>query len=251
MICITLDSDWAPDFVIDFARTRLRAAGIRATFFLTNPTTLDWGAGEELGLHPNFAPNSSQGQDEDSILDNLQSFLPQADCLRAHRLNWNDGLYAKLDARGIRHDSSCICPLAPGLAPIRRAGLARFPIWWSDGLHLLNKLPFTGSVLPNMDIPGLKVFNFHPIHLYLNITCLSEYKAAMAAVHGYGPDIAPERLEPLRNRGAGIASMLESLLEHMLRKDKASYHLRDIAKMDDEQIRCAGGVSSRPVRREA
>ena len=74
---LTLDCDWAPDFMLDHVREKLAAAGAHATLFVTHPSqALDaWKASPdlELGWHPNFLPGSTQGGDPEAVAAYLES----------------------------------------------------------------------------------------------------------------------------------------------------------------------------------
>ena len=53
VICISLDSDWAPEEVIEYSLNLLSKYNISATFFLTNELKLKI-VNHEISLHPNF-----------------------------------------------------------------------------------------------------------------------------------------------------------------------------------------------------
>ena len=65
MILITLDIDWAPDFIIKKVDEILKEKGVKATWFVTHNSAylnnLAKNKNYELGIHPNFLPNTTQG----------------------------------------------------------------------------------------------------------------------------------------------------------------------------------------------
>ena len=87
---ITLDCDWAPDFVIKYVAGILTERKVKATWFITNDfpflDELKKNPLYEIGIHPNFAQKSTQGQNPDSILTNLKSLVPESKSLRTHSL---------------------------------------------------------------------------------------------------------------------------------------------------------------------
>ncbi len=63
---ITLDVDWAPDFMIDAAAQALVDREVKATWFVTHASPAVERLREhpdlfELGIHPNFLAGSSHG----------------------------------------------------------------------------------------------------------------------------------------------------------------------------------------------
>jgi len=87
-ICLTIDVDWAPDFVIDWMYRRIKKADIPATWFATHKSdVLDEIVRDplqEVGLHPNFFPDSTQGNDMGKAMHYLTSLFPNAIGVRAH-----------------------------------------------------------------------------------------------------------------------------------------------------------------------
>src|SRR5260370_36233031 len=67
-LVLTLDIDWAPDFVIDHVAQRLIEHQVCATWFVTHASpAVDRLRRRpdlfELGIHPNFFPGSTQSQE--------------------------------------------------------------------------------------------------------------------------------------------------------------------------------------------
>ena len=83
MIAITLDVDWAPDHAIDAVAGHLIERDVRATWFVTHASPAidrlrDRPDLFELGIHPNFAPGSTQGETPDAVLDHCMAIVPEA-----------------------------------------------------------------------------------------------------------------------------------------------------------------------------
>lgn len=220
---LTLDCDWAPDFVLDHARARIAARNAHATLFATHagPALEAWGRspGLEIGWHPNLLPGSTHGADPAAVAAHLETIAPGARGMRLHGLLQSTGLLAALAAAApsLRYDASLY---VPGQDSLRGFGMAlpgggklrRYPFAWEDDLHLLG----SGSLAPPLaGLPGrgLAILNFHPIHVYLNTADLRAYERAKAL----GPlaSLTPDRLEPFRQSGEGIGTLFAWALEHL------------------------------------
>ena len=75
-IVITLDIDWAPDFMINFVKDILVENNVKETWFVTHNSNYLKELGKnklfELGIHPNFANTSTQGNSIEEILSYLK-----------------------------------------------------------------------------------------------------------------------------------------------------------------------------------
>ena len=101
---LTFDIDWAPDFAILHCLELLDDARCKATFFATHSTPLNQeivNRGHNLGIHPNFLPNSSQGSSVQEIISECLSYAPDAWCMRTHAL---------VQSSPLLHEISC-CPI--------------------------------------------------------------------------------------------------------------------------------------------
>ena len=89
-ILVTLDIDWAPDWMVEDVVERLVRAGVRATLFATHDSpllrSLEGNSEIEIGLHPNFLPGSSHGSTPEEIFATLRSWYPRATACRTHSL---------------------------------------------------------------------------------------------------------------------------------------------------------------------
>ncbi len=79
MILITLDIDWASDFTIKKVDEILKEKNIKATWFVTHKSAylknLSKNRNYELGIHPNFLSNTTQGKTPKEILKKLKKLL--------------------------------------------------------------------------------------------------------------------------------------------------------------------------------
>src|SRR5205823_2663286 len=88
LFCLTSDVDWASDYAIrDFVEL-VSSYGIKPTIFATHPSPalMEFHASGaiELGIHPNFLPGSSHGNDLPSVVEYLRREFPQAEAFRSH-----------------------------------------------------------------------------------------------------------------------------------------------------------------------
>lgn len=218
---LTLDCDWAPDFVLSDVLERVARKGAHATVFATHPTPvlegLAPGGRLELAWHPNFLPGSTQGSTPREVAEYLSAFAPKALSMRTHGLVTGTALFREFleAAPHLRYDSSVYLPGQKHIsgADTRFGGKARilrFAISWEDDCHLLEKgdLPFQPKDIGTL---GTCVLDFHPIHVWLNTADLKIYDK----LKGLGPlqKLKPADLEPYRNRkGPGIGDVFDLAL---------------------------------------
>lgn len=222
---ITLDVDWAPDFTCEAVAAELSSAGVRATWFVTHEgryldslrTRPDL---HELGIHPNFLRGSTQGADPSSVLDHVLGVVPEARAARSHGLmQWGD-LFELLIDRGLEVDSSTFLPGSPGITPVRqwRGGrsLLRVPFYFAEDHELEKPMP-DWSLSRHLDVAGLKVFMFHPLHLYLNTQDLGVYaalKSRTTDLRTASRAVVDEHIA----EGDGPRSLFRELLSELVRR---------------------------------
>lgn len=178
---LTFDCDWAPDFVINDIINLLDDEKIKATFFITNNSQilkkLRGNKLFEIGIHPNFFPKSTQGSNEDSILNNLKQIVPEAKSIRTHGLFQSTPLVKKFQEYGIENDLSLFLQNTPNIVPhySKFFNLFRFPYFWEDDVAITEKVNWSFED-PLYHVNGLKIFNFHPIHVFLNSNNMDNYE---------------------------------------------------------------------------
>ena len=187
-VAITLDVDWAPDFMIDAAARVLSEAGVRATWFITHDSPavqrLRRHTGLfELGWHPNFFPGSTHGATEDDVLAYCQVLEPEARVVRMHGLLQSSRLLTRLrGSTRVRTDVSQLlrghAMLAVHALPLPSGTMMRVPFWWEDDVEMSADTPLWDLAGAFADgVPGLRVLNFHPVHIALDTKSLSAYEA--------------------------------------------------------------------------
>ena len=177
---ITLDVDWAPDFVLDEVSKIFIKKNVKTTWFVTHDSAIIQKLRKntlfEIGIHPNFKENSTQGKNPENILKNLKNIDPEAKSLRTHSLIQSSQLLSIYHKFGIENDVSLFLENTSDIKPhySKYFKLFRYPFLWEDDVAM-----FSG--LSNEHIPkkiknsGMKIFNFHPIHVYLNSKTMKNY----------------------------------------------------------------------------
>lgn len=184
-VALTLDIDWVPDFVIDFVAGLLLDYGVRATWYVTHDSAATKRLSQhpdlfELGIHPNFLLGSSHGSNPEDVLFHCMKLVPDAISMRTHSLVQSTPLLDTV-ARStpVRIDTSLFLPHAPFLVPVDyplpNGSLTRIPYFWEDDLEMYRAKPCWSPVTLIENSGGLKVFDFHPIHVFLNSPDMQPY----------------------------------------------------------------------------
>jgi hypothetical protein len=219
---LTIDVDWASDYLIDFVADMLEAADASATWFITHDTPLldrlRSNRAFELGIHPNFnwllSGDSRLGRDMYEVVSRLMEVVPEARCVRSHSLTSSSRLSEVFRSFGLTHECNFFQPMIEGqvIAPWRSwVGMTSVPHFFEDDLFCL----YRESGLRHLSIDamenhaGLQVFDFHPIHIYLNTESLSRYEQSRSC-HG-----DPEQLSKYRYAGVGAAEWFGSVLRRI------------------------------------
>jgi len=185
-IALTLDVDWAPDFMIDFAARILSEHRVRSTWFITHdsPALRRLRAQPdlfELGIHPNFFPGSTHGDSPGAVLRHCLDLVPEAGSLRTHGLLQSTALLGQIMSEtGITTDASLFLPHANDVRPLdyqwEKKSILRVPHFWEDDFEMERIAP-CWSLPPLLgEHSGLRVFDFHPVHIYLNSSTTHAYR---------------------------------------------------------------------------
>lgn len=177
---LTFDTDWAPDFVIEYVANILIKKKVRNTWFITHDFPFLEKMKEnslfEIGIHPNFYSDSTQGSNFDLVLKNLKKIVPDAKSARSHSLLQSNHLLQQFQRYGIENDVSLILPKTKKLVPhfSKYFNLYRFPFFWEDDFEMAEESDWSINH-PIYKVEGMKIFNFHPIHIYLNSKNMDMY----------------------------------------------------------------------------
>src|SRR5438552_3623165 len=101
---ITGNINWASEFCIQDFIDLLKGYGVKPTLFATHESAktkqLAGDKAIEVGIHPDFLPNSSQGKDCCDIIDNLLRLYPDSKIFRAHSYFDNSAILSAVKKRG-------------------------------------------------------------------------------------------------------------------------------------------------------
>ena len=178
---LTFDVDWAPDYAILHCLDLLDLFKKKATFFTTHHTELNveiYSRGHELGIHPNFLGGANSNEDFSNIIEKCMSYAPDAWCMRTHGLYQSSSLLysvfknfsqLKLDVSLLMHRSpySHKCLWEYG-----EVTFERLMYNWEDDLEFKNQ---RFGPKEKCFFGDITVFDFHPIHVFLNSSDGSEY----------------------------------------------------------------------------
>jgi len=221
-IFLTFDLDWAHEEVISDTIDLVNQSGVSSTWFVTHKSTeierLNRKADVELGIHPNFSISSKESHDNfampNQVLSELLNIVPNAKSVRSHSLFHSERLVDVFHDFDLSHISNCFIPFGSGI------NARPFSIWenmvmvphcWQDNVALRMNLPF-----PNKSelLKSHFVFNFHPIHIFLNTEKIERYESSRP----FHQD--PDKLISRRFNGAGTRTLLIDLLKVMKDREK-------------------------------
>jgi hypothetical protein len=213
---LTFDIDWASDEVVHDTIDLVELAGVEATWFITHESNtlerLRANKKFELGIHPNFnfllQCDSRNGASIEEVVDRLLAVVPEARSVRSHSVAQSTGIIDLFARKGLTHDVNDFVPEHSGieLKPWNHwTKITKVPYFWEDDVHCL----MTNNARPAelFSRPGLKVFDFHPIHVMLNTECLTRYQGAREDFKNF------TKLRERRNvESSGSRSLLMELL---------------------------------------
>ena len=213
-IFLTFDIDWANDAVLADTIELVERAGVPATWFITHDTPLikrlRSNPNFTLGIHPNFndlllGQRSADGSNAQDILRRLVTLVPEAKTVRCHSLVQSERLVDLFYDCGITHISNFYIPEEAG--PQRPwhlwAGMICTPHVWQDNVSMR----LHGLVKPPVGGDGLQIYDFHPIHVFLNTDRQIRYESARP--HFQLPD---SLIEHRLKGGRGTRDVLLGLL---------------------------------------
>jgi len=229
---ITLDFDWAPDFVIEYCAKILSEKKVKATWYVTHQSpileTLRSNKLFELGIHPNFLISSTQGDSLRSVLTNLKKIVPEATTVRTHSLIQSIPLISEFHKFGIENDVSVLLPRTNGLSPhfSKYFKLIRFPYYWQDDIAMAEEENWEISSIDYQE-NGLKIFDFHPIHIYLNSKTMMNYNIIKESNLSL---LTPKNAEKFINKNSsGTFTLFDKITDYL--SQRKSYSIHDLQEI--------------------
>ena len=214
MYGITFDIDWAPDFMVRDCMELCRKFGAPATFFATHKSDvlseIESDPLFELGIHPNFLPGSSHGDNPREVMEYCLALAPRARSMRTHSLYQSSQLYVMImrEFPRIEIDVSFYIPGQPLARPIQWKMLGRtmtrLASFWDDYS--------TASNGADWEVPegeGIQIFAMHPVHVALNSSTLAAYEELRRKT--VLSTATPQ--DVVRNSGPGARTFLTRILQ--------------------------------------
>jgi hypothetical protein len=211
-IFLTFDIDWAHDEIIIDCYDLVSKYSIETTWFVTHETdllcTLSTDNRIELGVHPNFNDLLSGGEGTSSlVIRRSRELMPSATTIRSHSLTQSEKIVDQFLSNGFVRMCNLFIPYASDMQ------VSPYCLW--DGAIIVpHRFQDNASLRINENLPdrkslhtGLHVFDFHPIHVFLNSECVERYEFTRP-IHQ-----KPKELIKHRYRGYGTRSRLIELLE--------------------------------------
>lgn len=192
-VFLTIDIDWACDEVLLDTLHIIENADICATWFVTHDTPvlerLRSNPKFELGIHPNFNfllnGDKRNGVNAEDVVARLLKIIPEATTIRSHSTTQSSPLLSLFRSMGLRYDCNHFIPeqtrieLKPWLL---WDGLIRVPYFWEDDIFCIYDSNSSIETLV-LERKGVKVFDFHPIHIFLNTDSLILYEKTKEIHH--------------------------------------------------------------------
>lgn len=217
VFCFTSDLDWNSDTAIEATLDAFARANAKLTVFATHQTpVVRRHANVQVGVHPNFLPGSTHGATQDAVIDHVFGLYPDAQTYRSHSYFDNQLISEQMHRRGIRYDANLSLYLQEGLGPLHHCHDSwRFPTFFDDNVHWFHDGKWDFKALVNqITTPGLKIFNFHPYPVALNIPTREYYQSKRALLKS----LTPDEVDRHRFRGQGPRNFIEEMLEFISKR---------------------------------
>lgn len=227
-IILTMDIDWAHDDVIEYALAILDHYKIDATIFMTHKVDVDL-RNHEIALHPNFTTLNLE-----SHIRTIYNIYPQAVGIRSHSLFYTERFRDLYPLFEIKYDSNVMMYCQEGIKPYYiMPNVIEMPLFWMDNFYLeMEKNPSFQPKHLALTSPGLKIFNFHPIHIFLNTIDLGVYENAKNVYKN------PAELWKFRNNdiNKGVEVFLIRLLSLINENNLKTYKTNEAVEVFTEQV---------------
>jgi hypothetical protein len=180
----------------------------------------------ELGIHPNFMPESSHGSTMPEVLDHVLRIVPEAVSMRTHNLVQSSDLVRFLiHDTPIQADVSLFTPGIPDVQPVQHWNggkyLLRLPFVWSDDYEWQKPAPEWHYSQPQNR--GLNIYGFHPIHIYLNSCNVERYQRLREDPRPLY-SIDRHTVDSLVHDGDGVKSFFESIVDVLANQPSHTTH---------------------------
>lgn len=169
---ITIDIDWALEPYLRLVNEYLINKRANVTWFITHNSpqvaNIIKEKNYEIGIHPNFHKDTTQGDSPENIIKALRAMTNNSTLMRTHRLIQSTELLWLSGKCGIETDISLFMPGCTGLKSHTfywgGEKIKRFPYIWEDDYQFNNPFPVY-DVDKLLHDNGLIIVDFHPKHI--------------------------------------------------------------------------------------
>lgn len=246
-LAFSVDTDWAPTPLIEDTADLFREFDVEATFFSTHDDGLSLSE-HERAIHPNFygeRPERDTVERFRAALAEISEVFPDATGARSHSLVNGHPVRRLYDEFGIEYESNYLMYGQDGLEPLHVGEWSvELPIFFGDDIWLKTGFDehadrqYSGEprrVDPEAMLggTGLKVFCFHPHHVFLNEPDWEYYmeRGHLFPESDEVPGVDQAVTDPLREArydGYGVRTLLTDLLEYAEANDVETAPLADV-----------------------
>ena len=218
-----MDTDWCSEDVLQNALALFQTHDLPCTIFVTGSyaTLQHYDSSRlEIGLHPNFNDATAAGYE--AKLRALRDMYPQAEGVASHAMLSSTLILDLFKRYGFKYERNWLVYKNPeATAFYHYNGLLRLPIFWEDDIWFSTEpgAPFSAALLPAGRFRY--IFNFHPLHLYLNTESSAHYQAFKPFQR------EPEKLAGYIGKGYGARAFFEDLARHIKKHGLATGLLRE------------------------
>lgn len=216
VFCFTSDSDWYSDDCMLNLKQIFRQYATKLTVFATHKLPFDEDQDTQIGLHPNFLPGSTHGNDVTEVFTHLRSIYPKAQTFRSHSYCDSQRITEEAAKLDFRYDANLCLYLQQNIQPLKNChGIIRFPSFFDDNIHWFHNGTWDFELYKKQFLtPGLKIINFHAFHLALNSPDFAYYQQHKSHLN----QINKETIARLRFAGAGPETFLKQILDEVAGK---------------------------------
>lgn len=230
MIAFTSDIDWAPEEVIKDFLSFFEKYNIKCTLFCTHYSKELKNCNTklfELGIHPNFNELlvGNKNLSAERIVDELIELYPNALGVRSHSMTQSTLLLDIFKNKGMMYDSNQFLPFIKNIKPYMGwNGLLRIPYNWEDDIVWMYGKKLSSDWINYIDLKlDYWVFDFHPIHVFLNTDRKETYLNAKK--HYQNPS---ELIKRRNNSSYGTRNFLEDILKKTSENSTKPIQLREL-----------------------
>lgn len=233
-VFLTVDIDWAPDYMLAPMIDVLEKHNLTATIFATHKSPLlemiEKRGIHEIGLHPNLCEGSSQGKSLDEVMRTLSDVASQPKGVRFHRLGHEYRDLVRLQDYGITYDVSRLNFNCSHLRPTfhHDLNLTLLTYSWEDGVAE-GVVTRGGDAFADIESPGIKILNFHPLNVYMNFANSLE-RELFQSEHPRFSSLPESALKPRNRKAGGSGDVFEEVCARLAESGAGRASLESLVK---------------------